>query len=118
MTLWRRDFYDKVWENIATYASVQPQSDRVKTKFIIIPTFNDTKEEIKAWVDKSIQAGVKHLALDLEMMYYDKNKDNLPASLLDLFEYAIKLIQEKELEIEFIDRGVILYNKLKLENKL
>ena len=114
----RRDFYDKVWENIATYASVQPQSDRVKTKFIVIPDVNDTKEEIDAWINKSIQAGVKALAIDLEMMYYDKNKNNIPSYILDLFEYAIKRIKEQGLDIEFIDRGVIISNKLKLENRI
>lgn len=114
----RRDFYDKVWENIAAYASVQPQSDRVKTKFIVIPGLNDTKDEIDAWIAKSLEASVKHLAIDLEMMYYDKNKDNLPNELFDLFEYAINKIQENELQIEFIDRGVIISNKLKLENRI
>ena len=118
MKVKRRDFYDKVWENISAYASVQPQADRVKTKFIVIPELNDTKEEIDAWIAKSIESGVKHLAIDLEMMYYDKNKDNLPPSLFDLFEYAIKKIKENGLELEFIDRGVIISNKLKLENRI
>lgn len=118
MSVKRRDFYDKVWENISAYASVQPQEDRVKTKFIVIPELNDTKEEIDAWIAKSIESGVKHLAIDLEMMYYDKNKDNLPPALFDLFEYAIKKIKENGLELEFIDRGVIISNKLKSENRI
>ncbi|MBE7705342.1 MAG: radical SAM protein [Cyanobacteria bacterium SIG29] len=114
----RRDFYDKVWENITKYALVQPESNRVKTKFIVIPDVNDTKEEIQAWVEKSIQAGVKHLALDLELFYYEKNKENLPDNLLDLFEYAIKLINQKGLDVEYIDRGVIIYQKLKQLNRV
>lgn len=114
----RRDFYDKVWENIASYASVQPQTDRVKTKFIVIPNLNDTKEEIDAWINKSIEAGVKHLTIDLEMMFYDKNKENIPNSIYDLFEYAINKIKNSGLDIEIIDRGLIISQKLKLENRI
>ena len=114
----RRDFYDKVWENVARYASVQPASDRVKTKFIVIPDVNDNKEEIDAWINKSIEVGVKHLTLDLELMYFDKNKDNIPEQIYDLFEYAINKIRNCELDLELIDRGIIISNKLKAENRI
>lgn len=114
----RRDFYDKVWENLEKYAKVQPQSDRVKTKFIVIPQVNDTKNEIDEWIKKSVQVGVKHLTLDLEMMFYDKNKDNIPSSIYDLFEYAINSIKANGLDIELIDRGFIIAEKLKSQNRI
>ncbi len=114
----RRDFYDKVWENVSKYASVQPEMNRVKTKFIVIPDVNDTKEEIDAWIAKSIEVGVKHLVIDLEMMYYDKNKQSIPDSIYDLFEYAIKSIEKAGLDIEIIDRGIIISRKLKSENRI
>ena len=114
----RRDFYDKVWENVSKYASVQPASDRVKTKFIVIPDVNDNKEEIDAWINKSIEVGVKHLTLDLELMYFDKNKDNIPEQIYDLFEYAINKIRNCKLDLELIDRGIIISNKLKAENRI
>lgn len=106
----RYDFYDKVWENIKRYASVQPKSDCVKTKFIVIPGINDTKDEIDSWIKKSIDSGVKHLAFDIEMMWYDKNKNDLPKSLLDLAEYALDSIKQHNLDVELIDRGVIISN--------
>lgn len=114
----RKDFYDKVWENVARYAAVQPSGDRVKTKFIVIPDVNDNKEEIDAWINKSIEAGVKHLTIDLEMMYFDKNKDNIPSSIYDLFEYVINKVNSLGLQIEIIDRGIIISQKLKLENRI
>ena len=58
----RLDFYDKVWENIAKYAAVQNAPNLVKTKFILIPEINDTKEEIESWIKKSIESGLKHLS--------------------------------------------------------
>lgn len=109
----RFDFYDKVWENVKNYASVQKRTDSVKTKFILIPEINDSKQEINAWINKSIDAGVKHLAFDIEMMWYNKNKDNIPESLFNIVEYTLNEIKEKGLDIELIDRGVIIANKLK-----
>lgn len=110
--------YDKVWENISKYAKVQPAPDRVKTKFIFIPNINTSKKEIEEWVEKSISVGVKHLALDIEMLWYERNKNNLPSEILNLFEYTVKLIREKELGVDFIDRGIIISEKLKLENRI
>ncbi len=114
----RYDFYDRVWENIAKYAAVQANTDRVKTKFILIPALNDTENEIDAWIDKSIQAGVKHLAFDIEMMWFNKNKENLPESLYNIVEYMLNKVKENNLDIELIDRGVIIADELKKQKSL
>ncbi len=108
----RKDFYDTVWDSIKKYAAVQPCNDRVKTKYIIIPDFNDSKEEINAWINKSKEYGIKILALDVEMMWYEQNKENIPQYILDLVRYAIDEIKNNGLGIELIDRGYILSEKL------
>ncbi len=107
----RYDFYDKVWENVKKYASVQPQTDRVKTKFILIPYVNDSQEEITKWINKSIEAGVKHIAFDVEMMWYNKNKENIPSYIIDLVKFTIDLAKQNGLNVELIDRGYILSQK-------
>ena len=111
----RRDFYDRVWENIKKYASVQEYSDRVKTKFILIPSVNDTKDEIDAWLFKSKDAGVKHVAFDVEMMWYNDNKDNIPEEVLSLVKYTLDKIKELGLDVELIDRGYILSKKINVQ---
>ncbi len=114
----RFDFYDKVWENIKKYASVQPLPDRVKTKYILIPNINDNENEIEKWLDKSIEAGVKHVAFDVEMMWYNQNKENIPAYICDLIKFTLNSVTKKGLDIELIDRGFILAEKItkKLQN--
>lgn len=112
----RRDLYDKVWENISKYAIVQPNPDRVKTKYIFIPNLNDKKDEIDAWINKSIECGVKHLVIDVEMMYYNEHDGELPESLIGTFKYAVEQIRAKNLNLDFIDRGFILAEKLGLNN--
>ncbi len=113
----RYDFYDKVWENVAKYAAVQPAKNLVKTKFILIPDVNDTKDEIKSWILKSIQAGVKHVAFDVEMMWYNKNKENIPPHIYELVKYALDFAKENSLETELIDRGYILARELNKQDK-
>ncbi|MCD7740194.1 MAG: radical SAM protein [Candidatus Gastranaerophilales bacterium] len=108
----RFDFYDKVWQNIKTYASVQPFSDRVKTKFILIPDINDSKEEINSWIKNSIDAGVKHLAFDVEEFWYLKNQNNIPSKIYDTVKYTLDTIKENGLNVELIDRGYILSQNL------
>lgn len=109
----RFDFYDKVWENIQKYALAQPLYDRVKTKFILIPGYNDTKDEIIAWINKSIEAGVKNVAFDVEMMWYNENKESIPFYILELVKFTIDLVKQNGLDIELIDRGYILAQKIK-----
>ena len=109
----RYDFYDKVWENIKKYASVQPLEDRVKTKYILIPGVNDSEEEITKWIEKSVEAGIKYVAFDVEMMWYNQYKENLPSRILELVKYTINLIKQNNLKVELIDRGYILAQKVK-----
>lgn len=104
--------YDKVWENIRKYASCQPQSDRVKTKFILIPDYNDSEEEINAWLKKSIECGVKHVAFDVEMAWYFEHQADIPQRIMDLVKYTLNKIKEYNLDVELIDRGRILADKI------
>lgn len=108
----RFDFYDKVWENIKKYADVQIKPDSVKTKFILIPNVNDTKEEILNWIEKSKQAGIKHVAFDVEMMWYEKNKENISSDIIEIVKFTIKSVRENNLELDLIDRGYILAKRL------
>lgn len=112
----RRDFYNKVWENISRYASVQPFSDRVKTKYIIIPELNDIKSEIDEWIKKSIDSGVKHFILDVEMFYFNEHNGELPLESLEVFKYAVNQIQKLGYSLDFIDRGFLLADRLGLNN--
>lgn len=107
--------YDEVWANIKRYASVQPQSDRVKTKFILIPGFNDSEEEINLWLKKSVDFGVKHVAFDVEMAWYLEHANDIPEHVMSLVKYTLNKIEEYGLNVELIDRGRILADKIKTE---
>ena len=107
------DFYDKVWENLEKYAKVQPNNDRVKSKFILIPGVNDNKNEIDCWLKKSIESQIKYVAFDLELNWFAQNQHDLPKELFCNVEYVLNKVKEYGLEIEFIDRGALVRDIIK-----
>ncbi len=109
------DFYDKVWENIKKYAAVQPSNKHVITKFIIIPSVNDNKEEINAWLDKSVEAGVTYVCLDVEAGYYESNKNNLSPEIPELISYTIEQAKNRNIELELMNRSKMIAIEKNLE---
>lgn len=109
----KANFYDRVWGNIDKYASVQPFEDRVRTKFIIIPGINDTKEEIDKWIEMSKSHNIHCLTLDIEVNYFEHYKTKIPSHLTDILHYAINRIEEEKLQLELINRGILLSNNTK-----
>ena len=60
----RVNHFNKVWENLAKYAQAQTSNKyKVKTKYIIFPGYNDTKEEIDKFFDLTVKSGIKSVVL-------------------------------------------------------
>ena len=59
--------FDKVVENLKRYANAQQEGKScLWSKFIIIPDYNDSEEEILKWYDLSLSLGIKAVVLDVE----------------------------------------------------
>lgn len=98
----RTNTYNRVWDNIKKYVSAQGENKySVKTKFIIIPNVNDNVEEIEQWLQKSIQNGIKSVSIDIESIWYFRNRNNIPTSLLELISYVQKRAEELKLEFTY-----------------
>ncbi len=106
------DKHNDVWKNMQKYCNAQVKDYQVKTKLIILPGINTTTEEVDAWIDKSKKIGLKYIAVDIELNWYFKNKDNLPKELFEIFNHIIKKAEENELKIEYQDRAEMLLNKI------
>lgn len=111
------DAHNKVWDNVKKYCKVQIKDYQVKTKFIIIPGVNDNQKEIDNWIQKSTDAGLKQIAVDVELNWYGENKDNLPDKLFETFKYIIDKATEKNLQIEYQDRAMMLLKKMNRTNQ-
>lgn len=112
------DLFDKVWENISKYTEVQNQPSLVKTKYIIIPEINDSKEEIIKFIEQSQKHNVQTVAFDIEMTWYQENKNNIPQSLYDLVEFTIEETQKRNMDYEPIDRVVSAIQEIKKNKEI
>lgn len=94
--------FDAVYNNIKKYTSVLSPENKhlLKVKFIIIPGYNDSVNEIDAWLKKCKKIGIKKVLLDLEFAYYFKNKDNMSPHIHLLIEYAKNVAKKLGIELE------------------
>ena len=96
----RVDCFDKVWENLRKYVSVQKNSDNVKVKFIIVPGINDSFEEVDCFLDKVKEIGASYVIWDIEGFYSSKNNYFAPHIQM-LLQYAAAKTQEYKMQYEF-----------------
>ena len=112
------DAYDRVWENIRKYHESQNDPNYVKTKYIIIPTINDNKEEIIKFFVQNQKIGIGCVAFDIEMTWYDENKDNIPESLYELVDFTVEEAKRRNLMYEPVDRVVRLIQEIKKRKEI
>ncbi len=92
------DAYDKVLKHLKKYVSKQGNcKDKVRSKYIIIPDVNDSKEEIEKWLQDSVKIGIKHVVVDIEGQWFLKNRENMPQNAYDLIEYVENRTKELNL---------------------
>ena len=106
------DCYNFVWDNLKTYAEHQSMPHLVKTKYIIIPTINDIKDEVIKFLDKSKECGISHVTFDIEQFWFEENRNNIPKSLKEFLKFTVEETQNRNLIYEPIDRAVILLKEI------
>lgn len=94
--------FDKVYDNIKRYCFVlNPENTHlVQVKYIIIPGYNDSVEEIDSWLDKSKKVGVKNVILDLEFVYSIRYKEKMSHHIFLLIDYAKYRAKKLNLDLE------------------
>lgn len=103
----RVNHFKTVWNNLEKYASNQGDNKyKAKTKFIIYPGYNDTKEEIDKFFELTKSAGIKSVVLDVEGGWYEQNKYNVPDYIYELLDYASEKTLEADMKfVEYYDRA-------------
>lgn len=87
--------FDKVWENVRRYAQAETKEKGLaRTKYIIVPGYNDTFEEFEKWFELTVDAGVKWIVLDIEGGWYQWHKHNVPQHIYDMIDYGMKKAEE------------------------
>lgn len=95
--------FEQVTENLKKYLQYDITGTSIQNKYIIIPNMNDNEKSIKEWIDFNYEFGVKNLAIDIEAIFFARNRNNISQRLKNLVKYAQKMITDKGLKC-------ILYN--------
>lgn len=105
------DCFDKVFENLKKYVKASDSSN-VKIKYIIIPGYNDSIEEIENWYNLAVKKiGIKFLILDLEYDYYAKNSSNISPHILNMIEYIKNKAELDNIHLHFYDQALQVLTK-------
>ena len=107
------DKHNNVWNNIKKYAKHQQNDLLVKTKYIIIPRVNDNEKEIREFIDRNIEAGVKHCLIVVEIGWFCLNSANISEQkqLIELYQYAKEYGKQKGINTNSFDRLTIIKEK-------
>lgn len=100
------DCYAQVLENLKKYAAANTKGYGLMTaKYIIIPNVNDNIQEIEKWLQNTIEAGGKWIALDIEDIWYKQHRTTISSYYNDLVDYVIQRAGELGMKWELYDRA-------------
>ena len=111
--------YDKVWKNLAKYAKAK--NGLIRTKYVLIPGVNDNLTEVKNWLQKTYDAGIKHIAFDVEDNWFKENRNKIPPYLYVICDFVFDCYRQYGIEsCELYERAYNLRadreNRLKLNS--
>lgn len=90
--------FNLVAENIKKYISAAKQGgSKFELKYILIPNVNDNLKEVQSFLNFAKDVEADNLALDFEAGYLVKNQNNIPKSVIDMYEYIKKYCEENGL---------------------
>ena len=96
------DAYNKVMDTLKKYVKAQGANKKmVRSKYIIIPKVNDTKEDVNKWLDETERVGIQQVILDFEADWLSRNSSNIPEYIDELFKYMEDSIKQRGLDIQY-----------------
>lgn len=96
------DAYDKVKDTLKKYVKAQGSNKKmVRSKYIILPGVNDTKQDVDLWIDETLKIGIQQVILDFESFWLTDNANNIPPHIDDLFAYIEETSRSKGLDLEY-----------------
>ncbi len=109
--------FDKVWENIRKYVVNSNYSDKIKSKYIIIPGINDNTEELDAWFNKVLESGAKSVSASVEQAWYAKTAPYFSEDVYNMIKYIEKKAALLNLELELYIEALSLIKKYEENHK-
>ena len=98
----RIDAYNKVIDTLKKYVKAQGNNKKmVRSKYIIIPNVNDTKQDIDKWIEETLKIGIEQVIVDFEADWLARNSDNIPSHIDEIFNYLVETTQNRGLNLEY-----------------
>ncbi len=105
--------FNQVVENLKKYTDAQQEGkSRVLSKFIIIPSYNDSEEEIIKWYDLSVSLGIKNLVLDIEREWFKSNNQKITKHMEKMIELIQKHCKKEGINLDYYESLKCLYKKV------
>jgi len=88
--------FEQVWKNLKRYAKAK--NGLIRTKYVLIPGVNDSLKEVKNWMQKTHEAGIKHIAFDIEDNWFKSRRNNIPQYIYVIFDFVNDCYRQYKLE--------------------
>lgn len=102
------DTFEKVWNNITKYAKAASRKGIVFTKYIILKDINDNEQAVYDFIQKSKEAGVQNVLIEIDHYYFCENRNNIPKYIIDLFYFAYKKALELGIDCQLYSNSSVL----------
>lgn len=107
--------YDKVWQNMAKYAKTK--NGLIRTKYVLIPGINDSLSEVRNFLKKTSEAGIRNIAFDIEDTWFKENRASIPQYIYVICDFVFECYRQFNLDsCELYERASNL--KIDRENRL
>lgn len=108
--------FDKVYENLERYCKARrpENTNKVRSKFVIVPGFNDKESEILKWIKKSKEIGVSELVLNADDCMYMENQPDLKKfeRVKELTDYFIEQVKKLDVRYHLYSNAINAYTTL------
>ena len=107
--------YDKVWQNMAKYSKTK--NGLIRTKYVLIPGVNDSLSEVRNFLKKTYESGIRNIAFDIEDTWFKEHRENIPQYIYVIFDFVYECFRQFNIDsCELYERASNL--KIDRENRL
>lgn len=109
--------FENVCETVKKYSECLSDSTRhlVKLKYIIIPGYNDSIEEIDKWLDIVVKNNLKNIIVDIEYIYARHSINSISEHVYFLIDYIKQKAKDYNLEFETYDSAIYALKTRKIK---
>lgn len=111
--------FEKVCENLQKYSSCLNKDNKnlLKTKYIIVPGYNDSLEEIDSWLKIVLKSNIKSVIVDFEYAYTSNNINTISEHLYMLLDYIEQKSKDNNIEFNLYDSAIYAKKSRKTKSK-